>query len=137
MATPYSQDLRDKVLAACDRGMATRQIAETFAVSRAWVRGIKQRRREHGETAPRRQGSPGVRKIDRDELAHLVAERPDATGPEWGEMLGVECSESAIYAALKKLGLSYQKKDDPRRRTGPPRCRPAAASTASNTVGTR
>ncbi|TVQ64296.1 MAG: IS630 family transposase [Phycisphaerales bacterium] len=110
MAAPYSQDLRDKVLAACDRGMATKQVAEAFGVCRAWVRRVKQRRREHGQTAPRKQGTPGVRKIDRDRLAMLVAERPDATGPELREMLGVECSDSAIYAALKALELTYKKK---------------------------
>ncbi len=29
MATPYSQDLRDRVLRAYDRGMKTKRIAET------------------------------------------------------------------------------------------------------------
>ena len=120
MASPYSQDLRDKVLAACDRGMQTKQVAEAFGVCRAWVRRVKQRRREHGETAPRKQGSPGVGKIDRDKLARLVAERPDATGPELREMLGVECSESAIYAALKALDLTFKKRrSTPPNRTGP------------------
>ena len=49
----YSQDLRLKVLGAYDRGMDTRAIAEAFDVSPAWVRRVRQRRREHGETAPR------------------------------------------------------------------------------------
>jgi len=50
MAAPYSQDLRDRVLAAHDRGMKTKQIADTFRVSCSWVRRVKQRRRETGET---------------------------------------------------------------------------------------
>jgi orotate phosphoribosyltransferase-like protein len=45
MATPYSQDLRDRVLSAYDRGLPTQQIAETFQVSKAWARRLKQRRR--------------------------------------------------------------------------------------------
>ncbi len=49
MPIPYSQDLRDRVLAACDRAMNTKQIAELFSVSTSWVRRVKQRRREHGE----------------------------------------------------------------------------------------
>jgi transposase len=53
MATPYSQDLRDRVLAAYDRGLPTQQIAQTFQVSKAWARRIKQRRRETGETSAR------------------------------------------------------------------------------------
>jgi transposase len=119
MPASYSQDLRDRVLAAADRGMPTKQIAETFAVSRAWVRGIKQRRRETGETTPRKVGSPGVPRIDRGVLAELVAQQPDATGPELRDRLaertGVSVTDSAVYATLKKLGLSYKK-----RRSTPP-----------------
>jgi transposase len=50
MGAPYSQDLRDRVLAAYDRGMRTKQIAEQFSVSPAWARRVKQRHRESGET---------------------------------------------------------------------------------------
>ena len=110
MAAPYSQDLRDRVLAAYDRGMKTKQIAIVFCVSPAWARRIKQRRRETGETTPRKMGSPGVRKIDRTRLGELVAEQPDATASELRERLGVSCSESAIYLVLKEMGLSYKKK---------------------------
>ena len=120
MAAPYSQDLRNKVLAACDRGMQTKEVAEAFGVCRSWVRRVKQRRREHGETAPRKQGSPGVPKIDRTRLARLVAEQPDATGPELRARLGVDCTDAAIYAALKELGLTFKKRRSTRpSRTGP------------------
>ena len=37
MAAPYSQDLRDRVLAAYDRGMKTKQIAIVFCVIRIAV----------------------------------------------------------------------------------------------------
>lgn len=93
MATPYSQDLRDRVLAAYDRGMPTKKIAEVFAVSPAWARGIKQRRRETGETSARPMGGATVSKIDRVRLADLVKERPDATLRELRERLkGVRCA---------------------------------------------
>ena len=48
----YSQDLRDRVLGACDRGMPTKRVAEVFDVSPAWVRRLKQRRRETGRSRP-------------------------------------------------------------------------------------
>ncbi|MFN0132745.1 MAG: IS630 transposase-related protein [Phycisphaerales bacterium] len=108
MATPYSQDLRDRVLAAYDRGTRTRKIAETFAVSPAWARGIKPRRRETGETSPRPMGGATVIKIDRARLAELVNEQPDATLKELRERLGIVCAESAISMALKKLGFSFK-----------------------------
>ena len=106
----FSQDLRDRVLTAYERGMKSPQIAELFDVSPAWARRVEQRRREFGETTPRKVGSPGVPKIDRQRLAELVQEHPDATAPELRILLGVECSDSAIYQALKKLGLTFKKR---------------------------
>ena len=128
MPASYSQDLRERVLAAADRGMRTKQIAEVFAVSPAWVRRLKQRRRETGETGPRRRGSRGVPRIDRDMLASLVAEQPDATGPELRDRLaertGVVVTDSAIYMTLKKLGFTFKK----RRSTRPSRTDPMSPS---------
>lgn len=60
MAKPYPQELRDRVLAAYDRGMKTRQIATVFQVSPAWTRRLKQRRRETGQTPPRPRGGVTV-----------------------------------------------------------------------------
>ena len=110
MPAPYSQDLRDRVLRAYDRGMKTKQIAETFGVSPAWARRVKQRRRETGETTARPMGGPGVTIVDRGQLAALVREHPDATLAELREYLGVACALSTVCMALKKMGLSFKKK---------------------------
>lgn len=115
MTIPYSQDLRDRVLAAYDRGLPTQQIAETFQVSKAWARRIKQRRRETGEISPRKMGGPGVIKVDRARLTQLVREDPDATLPELRDRLGVACAISTICMALKKLGFSFKKRRSTRR----------------------
>ena len=42
----YSLDLRTRVLKDSDAGMASKLVAETYAVSRAWVDRLKQRRRD-------------------------------------------------------------------------------------------
>ena len=119
MAAPYSQDLRDRVLGAYDRGMQTKEVAETFAVCPSWARRVKQRRRETGETTPRRPGGARPVKIDRARLAELVAEQPDATLAELRDRLGVACAISAVCMALKALGLSFKKRRCTRRsRTG-------------------
>jgi transposase len=97
--------------------MPTKEVAEVFDVSPAWVRRLKQRRRETGETSPRPSGGARVRKIDLARLSELVKEQPDATARELRERLGIRCVESAIYAALKRLGLSFKK----RRSTRPSR----------------
>jgi transposase len=115
MGASYSQDLRDRILAAADRGMPTKQIAQVFMVSPAWVRRVKQRRREDGETTPRKMGGPGPIKIDRARLAELVREHPDATLAELRDMLGVDCAISSVSASLIKMGLSFKK-----RRSMPP-----------------
>lgn len=116
MPIPYSQDLRDRVLAACDRAMKTKQIADLFGVSPSWVRRVKQRRREHGEVAPR-PPEPAARymKIDRVRLRELVETHPDATLVELRAMLGVRCSESTIWRALDKMGYTFKKKRSMRR----------------------
>lgn len=115
MATPYSQDLRDRVLRAYDRGMKTTPIALMFQVSPAWARRVKQRRRETGETTHRRMGSPGVTIVDRAELASLVRKHPDATLAELRTMLGVQCALSTLCEALKQLGFTFKKKRSMRR----------------------
>ncbi len=110
MGAPYAQDLRDRVLAAYDRGMKTKQIADLFQVSPAWARRVKQRRRETGETTPRPMGGATVVKIDLAQLAELVRQHPDATIRELHALLGVDCVESAVGMALKRLGLSFKKR---------------------------
>jgi transposase len=109
MAAPYSDDLRDRVLAAYDRGMKTKEITEVFQVSPAWARRIKQCRRETGRIRPLPTGGKRVQKIDPARLAELVAQQPDATLKELRERLGVRCALSSVWAALDKLRLSFKK----------------------------
>jgi transposase len=137
MAATYSQDLRDRVLAACDRGMPTKPVAEMFQVSPAWVRRLKQRRRETGETAGRPRGGARRIKIDRERLAELVRQHPDATLKELRELLGVQCAESAICMALKRMGLTLKKRRSmPRNRTGrmSPKAEPAGGSNSRSST---
>jgi transposase len=110
MGAPYSQDLRDRVLAAYDGGMQTKQVATLFQVSPAWARRVKQRRRETGETTSRPMGGATVIKIDLQQLAVLVREVPDATLLELRAALGVDCSEAAVCLALQRLELTLKKR---------------------------
>ena len=131
MGVAYGQDLRDRVLAAYDRGMKTKPIAELFEVSSSWARRVKQRRRESGETAPRSRGGATVIKIDLARLAELVRQRPDATTRELHGLLGADCCESAVGFALRRLGLSF-KKNDPRNGARPSRRSPAPRRLEAN-----
>jgi transposase len=90
--------------------MPTKQIAETFNVSRSWARRVNQRRNETGETAHRPMGGPGITIVDRQQLAALVRDHPDATLAELRDRLGVKCALSTLCKALKKMGLTFKKK---------------------------
>ncbi|WP_193565731.1 helix-turn-helix domain-containing protein, partial [Nitrosomonas sp. GH22] len=45
----YSQDLRDRILGALDRGEGPTAIARRFEVSRMWVYQVRKRWKEEGQ----------------------------------------------------------------------------------------
>ena len=55
MAAAYSMDLRERVIKDADGGLTSKELAERYHVSRAWVDALKQRRRETGSIAPHKQ----------------------------------------------------------------------------------
>jgi transposase len=105
----YSMDLRERVIGDCDAGMKTKAVAEKYKVSRAWVRRLKQHRRERGDIVPRTGGGSRGCKIDRGRLAELAKEKPDATLVELRDRLGVSVTPWAVGKALRELKLTYKK----------------------------
>lgn len=126
---PYSQDLRERVVRACDDRAGSRQhIAALFGVSTAWIRRVLQRRRETGSVAALPCG--GARHVKMDEsccgrLLVLVTEQPDASLAELHDRLGAPVHLSTIARALSRLGLTV-KKSPPGRRARPARRPPEA-----------
>ena len=102
-------DLRERVIADCDAGLGTKATASKFKVSAAWVRRLKQHRRERGDIVPRTGGGSRGRKIDRGRLAELARQQPDATLVELRDRLGAKVTAWAVGKALRELGLSYKK----------------------------
>jgi transposase len=117
----YSMDLRERVLADCDDGMSTSEVADAHRVSAAWVRRLKQRRRETGEVAPRvaRPGPAPVLTGQADRLREVVRAHPDRTAAEYRQLLGTSAAVVTVWRALRRLGLSH-KKSAPGGRAGPP-----------------
>jgi len=111
---PYSMDLRLRVLADCDAGMPTKDVAAKFSVSPAWVRRLLQRRRASGETAPRRQrhGPPPSWVADgyAEPLRQAIADTPDATLAEIRDRLGLAVALSTLWRAVAALGLTFKKR---------------------------
>lgn len=119
---PYSMDLRTRVLRDSDAGMPSHAVAAKYAVSRAWVDRVKQRRRETGEVAPRQQAIFRRRCLNADQehrLVFLITARPDATLAELRDALPTTAALSTLWRAIDRLGLTV-KKNGPRRRTTTP-----------------
>jgi len=109
---PYSMDLRARVLADCDAGLRTSAVAQKYTVSTAWVRRLLQRRRETGETQPRK-GRPGPRPklaSQEDRLRDLARAEPDLSAWEYRDRLGLACSVLTVWRSLRRLGLTFKKK---------------------------
>ena len=115
---PYSMDLRTRVLEDCDSGLASKEVAAKFRVSRSWVDRVKQRRRETGEVGPRPQTVFKKHALagQEDRLRALVAAVPDQTLAELREALQSSASLSSVWRALDRLKLTL-KKNRTRRRT--------------------
>ena len=109
----YSQDLRDRVLAADH--LTARQAAERFAVSISYVIKARQRRTRTGAVTPRPQKPPIARKLVplHGGLRDRVATAPDATLAEHREWLaevhGVVVGLTTIWKTLAQLGLTLKK----------------------------
>ena len=112
----YSLDLRERVLKDCDAGMATSAVAQKYAVSPAWVRRLKQRRRQTGRIAPTAQqhGPRPAWEALADRIRVAVRQAPDLTLREYIDRFALPVSKSALARGLIALGLSRKKS-----RTGP------------------
>jgi len=133
---PYSQDLRDRVLAAVDGGMAVRAVAMLFRVSIAYIYKALIRRRRSGETGARAQRGhlPPKLLAYHEVICVELAKRPDATLEELRAWLlkshGVSISSAGMWLTLARLGLTLKKSRSTQRSrsapTSPRRASPGA-----------
>lgn len=119
MASPYSDDLRAKFLAAYEAGnVGLEKLAATFQVSRAWAEKIWKTKRETGSTKRppgRPRGFPSRLTPEiRQRLTAQVAKQPDATVNELREWLQqqeeVTISQQRLSAVILEMGLRVKKK---------------------------
>ena len=114
-----SNDLRERIVAAYDRGDSTRQqVADRYEVSLGMVKKLLQQRRWTGDIAPRHRFSgrkPKITPKHQERLKRLVLDHPDMTLDELRKAIGIECTLPAIHYALRRIGLSLKK-----RRSVPP-----------------
>ena len=125
MPRPYSTDLRQRALLACEQDEDDfTAIARRFRVGVSTLRLWRRQAREEGRRAPRPMGR-GPAPLDGDLLLlnQLVAERNDATLAEYADPLAAGTgtprrSAPAICRALKRLGwVRKQRRCGPTSRT--------------------
>lgn len=120
----YSQDLRERVLAA--DALSARQAAERFGVSVSYVVKVRQRRDRLGQTTPGPQRSWTPRKLAAYHAAieAQVRDHPDATLAELCAWLlaefGVAASISTMWNTLRRLGQTLKKSVSKRPSGGAP-----------------
>ena len=112
----YSMDLRGRVVAAVDKGLAKEDVAETFEVSVRTINRYLLLRRETESLEPRPiPGGPPVKGAALAAgLAPQLEGHADATLPEhcalWEAAGGGRVSEATMARAIKKLGWSLKKR---------------------------
>jgi transposase len=115
MGKPYSQDLRERVIAAVDGGTRVAVVAAMFRVDVSYIYKVLIRRRLTGETTARtgRAGRKPKLAPHDDALRARVAEQPDATLEELQSWLAaerqVEVCIGCLWNRLKFLKLPLKK----------------------------
>ena len=107
-----SLDLRKLVIADCDAGMKTSEVAKKYKVSTAGVRRLKQRRRETGsiEALPWNGGRRRrLSDAQGERLKDLWERIPEATVDELHKRMRIKCRRSTIHESIRRLGLSFKK----------------------------
>ena len=125
MGKPYSQDLRERVIATVDSGTRVCATARLFLVSVSYVSKVVGRRRETGETTVRvgRAGRKPKLAAHNEALRARVADYPDATLEELQAWLvaerAVTVSIGCLWNRLKFLELPLKKsRSEPPSRIG-------------------
>ncbi len=115
MGKPYSQDLRERVIAAVDGGTGAYAAASVFRVSVSYIYKVLGRRQASGETMARtgRAGRKAKLAAHDTALRARVAAIPDATLGELQAWLAterkVEVSIGCLWNRLRRLKLPLKK----------------------------
>ena len=102
---------RGAILALCDQGLSTSEVSAALGVCGAWVRRVKQERRETGkvENATTRRRTPRWAAY-REQIEAAIAAEPDLTLAELQQKLGTTLHPGTLCRALQKLKLTFKKK---------------------------
>ncbi len=106
----YSFEIRQKAIDYWERCNDIKKVIEAYGVSRATLFSWKLRQKKTGTVISPPPHRP-PRKIDRDKLKAYVEQYPDAYLAEIAQQFN--CSAPAIFYALKSLGITHKKRQQP------------------------
>jgi transposase len=108
---PISTDLRVRILADSQAGMATAAVAAKYSVSTSFVRKLRQQQRETGSIEPLPHGGGRERMLkDREtEIRALMTKDSDQTLEALKTHLKVACSLKTLWMELRRLGYRLKK----------------------------
>jgi transposase len=116
MGKSYSMDLRERVVAAIEGGVSTRQAAARFAIGSATAGTWARLKRATGDVRPAKQGKPkgAVLDLHADFILGALAQAPDTTLDEMVERLrkerGITVVRTAVWKLLDRHGQTHKKR---------------------------
>lgn len=120
---PLGQDLRQRIIAARERGDGTGEVCKRFGVSRKSVERFWKQHCRTGQCLPKKIGGYRRSRLAKHgrTLQGWIEAKPDLTLVELQQRclarLQVSIGITALWHRLRRLGLSF-KKNDARRRAG-------------------
>jgi transposase len=108
--SPYSNDLRKKVINYLEKGKTKKEASEVFGVHRNTVSRWKMRYCQEGSYEARKR-SGYKSKLDYNRIELFVKDNADTKLSIIGAQFGISKGHAGLI--LKKLGFSYKKKPSP------------------------
>ena len=115
MGKPYSDDLRDRVVAAMAGGRSCRDVGAVFHVAPSTAGNWYRQYRRTSSYAPRPMGGDRRSKLleQADRIAERLASTPELTLGEVRDDLagrGIKVSYASVWRIVKRLGLRHKKR---------------------------
>jgi transposase len=118
----YSEDLRERIVAARGRGQSAAEVARVFRLSKRSVERYWKQYQSTGSVAARQRGGYRRSRLEKHDgtLRRWIKKQADLTLAELQQRirweLGITLGMTALWHRLERLGLSY-KKNPARRRS--------------------
>src|SRR6478672_2627405 len=108
MTSPYSYDLRGKILQAIDGGMTKSQASRVFSISRNTINFWLKRREETGDYKAKDKYQKGYvpKTADLEDFREFARRHGKKTQAEMAQAGNSEISARTIGKALKKIGFT-------------------------------